>query len=160
MFTNNPNEVYVEFSSPLTVWRYFKKAVNNPTARCKSCKAILETTSSFSKGLHVHMKPMHKIDTNTSNTAVRSTPITLELNSASLPSSSSSEFSTVLVTRSSIEKEAQSTSENREHFQTPQKRKKISCFFSIGLFVTKEKMISFMATKDGSLLVCSALRRR
>lgn len=94
MSTNNSNEVYVEFSSSLPVWRHFKKAVNNLTAQCKLCKAILKTTSNSTKGLHVHMKSIHQIDTKTSNTAVRRTPVTLELDSASLPSSSSESTST------------------------------------------------------------------
>lgn len=148
MSTNNADQVYVEFSSRLLVWRYFKKAVNNLTAQCKLCKAVLKTTSGSTKGLHVHMKAIHKIDTKSSNAGVGRTSTTPEPDAAdtvSLPSTSATSAIVSLVSVSS----SQSTPEDRENYQTPQKKKKICDYFPSDTNMTKEKMISRMVAKDG-----------
>lgn len=67
---SHTHQVYVKFYSRLPVWRYFNKAVNNLTAQCKLCKAVLKTTSGSTKGLHVHIKAIHKIKTKSLNAGV------------------------------------------------------------------------------------------
>lgn len=149
MSTNNPDQAYVECSSRLPVWRYFKKAVNNLTAQCNLCKAVLKTSSGSTKGLHVHMMSIHKIDTKLNATAGRTTS-TLEPDNVSLPSTSSgSTRASSSVAPPPIIVEAQFTPEDHENHETPQKKKKISDYFPSDTNVTKEMMISRMVAKDG-----------
>ncbi|KAJ2937211.1 hypothetical protein O0L34_g19208 [Tuta absoluta] len=55
--------VYKEFSSAVVVWKYFLNAENSQTAQCKLCKTIIKTTGRSTKGMHVHLKSKHAIDT-------------------------------------------------------------------------------------------------
>lgn len=148
--SRNPDQAYVEFNSRLPVWRHFKKAVDNSTAQCKLCKAILKTTSGSTKGLHVHMKAIHKIDTKSSTKEegkISSTPEIDTVNDVSLSQpSTSSAFPKVL---SLVPRSPQLAPEDRGNFQASQKKRRISDYFESYTNVTKELMISRMVAKDG-----------
>jgi len=61
------NTVYKDYESVLKVWKYFLRAENGLSAKCKLCKKILKTKDRSPRGLHVHLKSIHKIDTKTEN---------------------------------------------------------------------------------------------
>ncbi|GBP43985.1 hypothetical protein EVAR_27153_1 [Eumeta japonica] len=89
MSKSNADQVYVDFSSRLPVWRYFKKAVNNLTAQCQLCKAVLKTSFGSTK-VYVHMMSIHKIDTKLNAGASTPEPDNVSLPSTSLASTRAS----------------------------------------------------------------------
>lgn len=86
--------VYKDFVSSVIVWKYFLKAEDSQTAKCKLCKSIIKTTGRSTKGLHVHLKSKHKIDSSKKNDslapeeALRSDPDIATSSSASASDSS------------------------------------------------------------------------
>lgn len=84
------SEVYKDFSSSVIVWKHFLKAENSQTAKCKLCKSIIKTTGRSTKGLHVHLKPKHKINTKLedSENSSKSTDTAITTSEASLASHS------------------------------------------------------------------------
>ncbi|GBP03107.1 hypothetical protein EVAR_71114_1 [Eumeta japonica] len=115
MSKSNADQVYVDFSSRLPVWRYFKKAVNNLTAQCQLCKAVLKTSFGSTKSLHVHMMSIHKIDTKLNAGASTPEPDNVSLPSTSLASTRASSS----VALSPINVEAQFSPEDGENYQIP-----------------------------------------
>lgn len=82
--------VYKDFSSTAAVWRYYWKAEDSQTAKCKLCKAVIKTTGRSTKGLHVHLKSKHKIDTKQDSEGSSNTAIVSSATSASASNSSAS----------------------------------------------------------------------
>lgn len=66
--------VYKDFVSSVIVWKYFLKADDSQTAKCKLCRSIIKTTGRSTKGLHVHLKSKHKIDSKRNNSDNSSAP--------------------------------------------------------------------------------------
>ncbi|GBP55623.1 hypothetical protein EVAR_35858_1 [Eumeta japonica] len=115
MSKSNADQVYVDFSSRLPVWRYFKKAVNDLTAQCQLCKAVLKISFGSTKGLHVHMMSIHKIDTKLNAGASTPEPDNVSLPLTSLASTRASSS----VELSPINVEAQFSPEDGENYQIP-----------------------------------------
>lgn len=57
------NIVFKDYASVSEIWKYFLRAENGLSAKCKLCKKILKTKDRSPRGLHVHLKSIHKIDT-------------------------------------------------------------------------------------------------
>ncbi|CAH2107368.1 unnamed protein product [Euphydryas editha] len=95
------------------------------------------------------MMSIHKIDTklNVGVGRISSTPEPYNVSLLSTSSASTRALSSAA--RSPIDAEAQFTPEDRENYQIPQKKKKISDYFPSDFNVTKELIISRMAAKVG-----------
>lgn len=59
--------LYNDYVSVSKVWKHFLRAENGLSAKCKLCKKILKTKDRSPRGLHVHLKSIHKIDIKAKN---------------------------------------------------------------------------------------------
>lgn len=135
------NIVYKDYRSVSVVWKYFLRAENGLSAKCKLCKKILKTKDRSPRGLHVHLKSIHQIDTVQGQQLPR------------LPGPSSTvqnmEVGTATTSTSSGSTESPETSAPAP--PVSKKRQKITDHFVLSEpeDTSMEKRISRMVAKDG-----------
>ncbi|CAH0405771.1 unnamed protein product [Chilo suppressalis] len=133
--------VYKDYVSVSEVWKHFLRAENGLSAKCKLCKKILKTKDRSPRGLHVHLKSTHKIDTkNVHSSSSASTVEESEVQIISpppLPPPSSNTGSNVSLESSALELPAR------------KKRQKITDHFLPVEDTSMEKKVSRMVAKDG-----------
>ncbi|CAG5034884.1 unnamed protein product [Parnassius apollo] len=141
------NIVYKDYESVSEVWKYFLRAENGLSAKCKLCKKILKTKDRSPRGLHVHLISIHKIDTKTKN-VISPPPLTLPPPSSNTGATNQNmELVTASASTSNVSPESPGSSAPVPPAR--KKRQKITDHFLPVEDTSMEKKISRMVAKDG-----------
>ncbi|CAH0551103.1 unnamed protein product [Brassicogethes aeneus] len=147
------NIVYNDYVSVSKVWKHFLRAENGLSAKCKLCKRILKTKDRSPRGLHVHLKSIHKIDTKTKN-VVEVSKVQV-ISPPPLPPPSSNTGSTnqnmelVTASASTSNVSTESPESSAPAPSARKKRQKITDHFLPVEDTSMEKKVSRMVAKDG-----------
>lgn len=131
--------VYKEFCGVCPAWKYYLKAEDSQTAKCKLCKSVIKTTGRSTKGLTVHLKSKHKIEAATTPDGVGTPDGGGSASTATSSTASTSSPSTLA--RSHCETQVPQSS-------TPAKKHKMTDHFPSETN-TVDKRVARMVSKDG-----------
>lgn len=141
------NIVYKDYESVSEVWKYFLRAENGLNAKCKLCKKILKTKDRSPRGLYVHLKSIHKIDTKTKN-VISPPPLPLPPPSSNTGATNQNmELVTASASTSNVSPESPGSSAPVPPAR--KKRQKITDHFLPVEDTSMEKKVSRMVAKDG-----------